>query len=133
MAMQGVGNFVGRRGYGSFPSATPTGVSNASDAARGLPYIMPSAMHGPGVRYGSGAGERSTTPGGTSRRGRNRSRDRDRDTQSSARPLLPQHYSQRQMGAQETMEWNEVFDNLIDRTSALENLSKQKDIQYKEL
>ena len=50
MAMQGVSNFVGHRGYGSLASATPTGVNNAVDAVRGLPYIMPSTVQGPGVR-----------------------------------------------------------------------------------
>ena len=136
------GMFVGHRGLGSvpMPSFAPlttegrtfaaSAVQSAADAVRGLPYITPQTSHGPGVRYGSGAGRSSTPRGRSARRPNDRSRDRDGGDRPVSTTSLA---SARQMGEQETLDWDEVFDNLVSRVSALENLSKQKDNQIKEL
>ena len=135
-------NFVGPTGMpvpGFLPltalakEQTASAVQSAADAVRGLPFQPVMTSQGPGVRYGSGAGARSSTPRGHSMPaagGRSRIRSRDRSG-GTDRPVSLT--STRQMGEQETADWDEIFENLTSRVAAMENMSRQRDSQYKEL
>ena len=74
--------------------------------------MMPSSS-GPGIRHGSGAQVQSS---GT----RSRIISRDRRGSESRVSSTPIRSASRQMGPQETTEWDTMFDNIMSRVSALE-------------
>ena len=72
--------------------------------------MMPSAS-GPGIRHGSGASVQS--PG-------TRPRARSRESRRAGSLSIPSSSGARQMGPQETSEWDTMFGNIMSRVSALE-------------
>ena len=104
----------------SFRTSAAAAAQSAVDAVRGLSRsVSPTPSQTPGIRYGSGAPvqqsagfERSGRP---NRRG-NRSRSADGD-----RSISSIRTTARQMGPQETMDFDEIFDNLTSRVTAAEN------------
>ena len=96
------------------------------NAAQAAPMMM---AQGPGLRHGSGAGNERGSRGRSlgPRRERSNSPGRHGGEGGGSRVPVSSHgrsTSQRQMGPQETLDWDEIFDNIESRTSALENNSR---------
>ena len=131
--MQGVSSAFQPLNLGQNPTAAAAAHQSQQSPAS-VPIYASAGAHtqynsGPGVRYGSGASVRSA---GRSNSRRGRSRDRDATSQHRSistvnpRDSVSQQPSRqsRQMGPQETLDWEFTIDNITDRLNALENQNR---------